>query len=77
MDTCGIISGSLHGMHTARLQLYMRSVTAPGMHQTMRSQAVGGAQEWCKDSAHQQLSLQVVDIDSSTSARLTTKQRLS
>jgi hypothetical protein len=76
MDTRGIISGSLHGMHTTRLQRHMRSVLAPGMHQTMRSQAVGGAQEWCKGSAHQQLSLQVVHIDSSTCARIAMNQRL-
>ena len=76
MGTRCIISGSLHGMHTTRLQPRMRSVLVPGTHQTMRSQTVGGAETWYEGSAHKQPSLHIVNIDHSTCARIAMNQRL-
>ena len=63
-------------MHTTRLQPHMRSVLVPGMLQTMRSQAVGGAQTWHEGSAHKQPSLRIVNIDHSTCALIAVNQRL-
>jgi hypothetical protein len=46
------------------------------MHQTMSSQAVGGAETWYEGSAHEQPSLHIVNIDHSTCARIAMNQRL-